>query len=179
VTVRLVIEDGPHQGLSRADIVRRGRAMLEAARVAGAELSVVLMGDERIADLNRLYRKKDRPTDVLAFAQREGEMGDRAGRLLGDVVISVPTARRQATARGADLVSEVTMLLAHGLLHLLGWDHETPSTDRRMRREAERLCAAAARENRAAAAVRAPSKATRRPRALGRSKALKDARTER
>ena len=102
-----------------------------------------MTGDAQIAVLNRVYRKKNRPTDVLAFAQREGEHADRSGSLLGDVVLSVETARRQAHARGVPLASELTMLLAHGLLHLVGWDHDTPSKDRRMRRETDRLTAAA------------------------------------
>ncbi len=80
---------------------------------------------------------------MLAFSQSEGEHADRAGRLLGDVVVSIPTARRQAEGAKRDLVSELTMLLAHGLLHLLGWDHDTPEKDRRMRSETNRLCAAA------------------------------------
>jgi probable rRNA maturation factor len=117
--------------------------MMLAVQMADAELSILLTGDDQIQKLNRVYRKKNRPTDVLAFAQREGEHGEHAGRLLGDVVVSIPTARRQAEAAGRDLSSEVTILLAHGLLHLLGWDHETPRKDRRMRQETERLCAAA------------------------------------
>lgn len=152
--VRLVVEDGPWPGVSRVDVVRRARAMLVAVQMADAELSILLTGDDQIQNLNKIYRKKNRPTDVLAFAQREGEHGERAGRLLGDVVVSIPTTKRQAQAAGRDLGSELTMLLAHGLLHLLGWDHETPLKDRRMRRETERLCAVAdadARERRAPA----------------------------
>jgi probable rRNA maturation factor len=141
--VRLVVEDGPWRGVSRADVTRRARAMLAALQMNDAELSILLTGDDQIRNLNRVYRKKNRPTDVLAFAQREGEHGERAGRLLGDVVVSIPTTRRQAEAAGHDLGAELTMLLAHGLLHLLGWDHDTPSRDRRMRRETQRLCAAA------------------------------------
>lgn len=140
--MRLVVEEGPWRGVSRVDVVRRARAMLVAVQMADAELSILLTGDDQIQNLNRIYRKKNRPTDVLAFAQREGEHGEHAG-LLGDVVVSVPTARRQAAAAGRDLGSELTMLLAHGLLHLLGWDHATPAEDRRMRRETARLCAAA------------------------------------
>ena len=117
--------------------------MLAAVQSSEAELSVLLTGDDQIRNLNRLYRKKNRPTDVLAFAQREGEHGERAGRILGDVVVSIPTTRRQAVAAGKLFGSELTMLLAHGLLHLLGWDHDTPAKDRRMRRETERLCRAA------------------------------------
>jgi probable rRNA maturation factor len=156
VSVRLVVEGGPHAGLSRAGFVRRARAMLDAVQMGHMELSILLTGDDQIKMLNRVYRKKNRPTDVLAFAQREGTFGDRAGHLLGDVVISIPTTRRQAAKRGADFTSELTVLLAHGLLHLLGWDHDTPAKDRRMRRETDRLCEAAG-----AAAPR-----TGRPRAL-------------
>jgi probable rRNA maturation factor len=141
--VHLVVEGGPWPGVSRVDVVRRARAMLVAVQMPDAELSILLTGDDQIQKLNRLYRKKNRPTDVLAFALREGQHGERAGLLLGDVVVSIPTARRQARARGRDLGPELVMLLAHGLLHLLGWDHDTPSKDRRMRRETERLCAAA------------------------------------
>lgn len=138
-----------------------------------SELSVLLTGDNQITILNRIYRHKDRPTDVLAFAQREGEHGEHAGAILGDVVISVETARRQARARRVDVVSEVTMLLAHGLLHLLGWDHDTPAKDRRMRRETERLCEAArAVEPRARprSAADATSTVTTHARATTRSK---------
>ena len=141
--VRLIVEDGPYSGVSRADVARRARAMLEALQMKDRELSILLTGDDQIQKLNRIYRKKNRPTDVLAFSQHEGELGDRSDRLLGDVVVSIPTARRQAEAGSATSSSELTMLLAHGLLHLLGWDHETPAKDRRMRSETDRLCAAA------------------------------------
>jgi probable rRNA maturation factor len=141
--VRLIVEEGPYTGVSRADVTRRARAMLVAVQMEHRELSIVLTGDTQIQKLNRIYRKKNRPTDVLSFSQEEGEMGEHAGRLLGDVVVSIPTARKQAEDRGRDLVSELTMLLAHGLLHLLGWDHQTEAEDRRMRRETDRLCAAA------------------------------------
>jgi probable rRNA maturation factor len=117
--------------------------MLQALEMPGAELSLLLTDDATIHELNRVYRQKDKPTDVLAFAQREGELGDSAGRLLGDVVISVPTARRQAGDARRSVGDEVLWLLAHGLLHLLGWDHDTPARDARMRRETARLFQAA------------------------------------
>lgn len=141
--IRLVVEGGPYAGVSRADVVRRLRAMLDALAMKNSEVSIVLTGDAQMQKLNREFRKKNRPTDVLAFALREGEHTQHAGQLLGDIVVSIPTARRQATAAGRPLGPELTMLLAHGLLHLLGWDHDTPSKDRRMRRETDRLCAAA------------------------------------
>jgi probable rRNA maturation factor len=143
VSVRLRIEGGPYPGLRRADFALRARAMLDAVQMADRELSILLTGDDQIELLNRVYRRKNRPTDVLAFAQREGPLGEAAGDLLGDVVVSVPTAARQARERGVELTYELTMLLAHGLLHLLGFDHDTPAKDRRMRAETDRLCEAA------------------------------------
>jgi probable rRNA maturation factor len=93
------------------------------------------------------YRGKDRPTDVLAFPMREGDFGRlHAGlpaRLLGDVVLSIPTATRQAKAARKAPLAEMTMLLAHGVLHLLGWDHDTKAKERAMFAETDRLVAAA------------------------------------
>jgi probable rRNA maturation factor len=143
VPVRLTVESGPHPGLPRAVVVRAARAMLDAIQMKDFELSLVLTDDEQIKELNRVYRKKNKATDVLAFSQREGALADQAGRLLGDVVVSVPTARRQAAAARRDVLAEVLCLVAHGLLHLTGWDHDTPARDRRMRKETARLFAAA------------------------------------
>ena len=117
------------------------RAMLRALELPRAELSILLCGDREIHALNRDYRGKDKPTDVLAFAMREGEDAGRAGDLLGDVVISLETAKRQAEQHEHPIKTEVFTLLAHGLLHLLGWDHQTDREDRRMRREVSRLVA--------------------------------------
>ena len=143
MAIALTIEHGPHAGLTRLEILRRVRAMIKFLQLDKAEVSFVLTDDERIHQLNKIYRGKDRPTDVLAFAMHEGEFGALAGHLLGDVIVSVPTARKQARTQRVDVLEEVTMLLAHGLLHLLGWDHDTDAKDRRMRAETSRLCAAA------------------------------------
>jgi len=96
-----------------------------------AELGVVVVDDAEMQTLNRTYRGKDRPTDVLAFAMREGRraIGDQA--VLGDVVISVDTAARQATQRRVSLTEEVRTLLIHGVLHLLGYDHERSAAEAR------------------------------------------------
>lgn len=117
--------------------------MLATLQLKNAELSILLTSDDQIHILNRDYRKKNRPTDVLAFAMREGIHGEMAGDVLGDVVISLDTAARQAGEQGRSMQGEVTFLLAHGLLHLLGWDHDTDAKDRAMRAETERLCRAA------------------------------------
>ncbi len=122
--------------------------MTVALNLHDVELSVVLTDDAQMQELNRVYRKKDRATDVLAFAMNEGEGNPRSRRppmprLLGDVIISMDTTRGQAKEVGRAPLDELTMLLAHGLLHLLGWDHATDATDRAMRAETERLCLAA------------------------------------
>ena len=87
-----------------------------------AEVCIALIGDTKMRRLNRTYRNRDRTTDVLAFAYREA--GSGVSQLLGDVVISVPTARRQAQAFGHSLDEELLRLLIHGVLHLVGYDHE-------------------------------------------------------
>jgi len=120
--------------------------MLLALDRADCELSILLVDDDTIRELNRSYRDRDAATDVLSFSMREGEYGDVNPLVLGDVVISVPTARRQASRTRRDTFDEVTMLLAHGLLHLLGWDHQTDEQDRAMKVEARRLIAAAKQE---------------------------------
>lgn len=117
--------------------------MLAALDVADAELSILLTNDATITVLNREHRRKDRPTDVLAFPMDEHGPGPAGSRLLGDVVVSLDTALRQARARRRDLLSEVTHLLAHGLLHLVGYDHRTDREERLMNREAARLVAEA------------------------------------
>jgi probable rRNA maturation factor len=91
-------------------------------------LSVLLCGDSRMRSLNRTWRGEDRATDVLSFPSFEESLGRAAaprGAFLGDVVIDVPYAARQARRRGHPVSREVRILLAHGLLHLLGYDHET------------------------------------------------------
>ncbi|HLK12884.1 MAG TPA: rRNA maturation RNase YbeY [Candidatus Binatia bacterium] len=120
-----------------ARLRRSAERLLVALRLADAELSVLLVSDRGMRALNRAWRGKDRPTDVLAFAQREGAGGAPAG-LLGDVVISVDTARRQAAERGAPVADEAQRLLVHGLLHLLGYDHERSAAEAARMRRRER-----------------------------------------
>lgn len=117
--------------------------MLSALRLARAELSIVLCDDREIHALNRRHRRKNKPTDVLAFAMQEGAPMPSGRRLLGDVVISLDTARRQARDHQHSLWDEVNLLLAHGLLHLVGYDHRTDEEEAEMNREVGRLVAAA------------------------------------
>jgi probable rRNA maturation factor len=91
-----------------------------AARSTAGEVSVLFCADRRMRALNRRYRGQDRPTDVLAFPA-----GPAAGGFLGDIVISVPYASREARRRGQPPAREIDRLLVHGFLHLMGYDHET------------------------------------------------------
>jgi probable rRNA maturation factor len=111
-------------------IAQLGNAMLRALELPDAELSVLLTDDAAIHALNREHRQQDKPTDVLAFAMDES-VPDPAG-ILGDVVISLETAERQARSRKRPLVEEVRFLLAHGVLHLIGYDHAEPAEKRQM-----------------------------------------------
>ncbi|MEZ4228493.1 MAG: rRNA maturation RNase YbeY [Polyangiaceae bacterium] len=119
--------------------------MLRALELESAELSVLLTGDAEIHELNRVHRGKDQPTDVLAFALEEVDAGpeDLPFRVLGDVVISLDTAGRQARERRHPLLDEVRFLLAHGLLHLVGFDHQTDAQEAEMDAETRRLVEAA------------------------------------
>jgi probable rRNA maturation factor len=105
----------------RVDAGRLRRLLRAAARAlrASGEVALVLAGDGLLHRLNRDYRHRDRPTDVLSFP------GAGAGEGLGDVVISVPTAERNARRLGRSLAQELDVLALHGFLHVLGHDHET------------------------------------------------------
>lgn len=101
-----------------------------------AELGLTLTDDERVRALNRDYRGLDRPTDVLSFALEEGEelvLPPGIPRQLGDVVVSVDTIRRQADELKVSLESELAWVISHGVLHLLGYDHQTSAQEERMR----------------------------------------------
>jgi len=119
----------------------------------GAGCSLILIGDARMAALNGAYRGIAHPTDVLAFpaeaaggpAQEGGGEAAPGGPYLGDLAISVETARRQAARRGHPLEREAALLVIHGILHLVGYDHHTPTQRRRMWRLQARLLRAHAR----------------------------------
>jgi len=116
--------------------------MLESLDLRDAELSILLCDDLTIRKLNRRYRNKNKATDVLAFPMQEGPGPASHPGLLGDVVISLPTATRQAAQHDRPIIEEVTFLLAHGLLHLLGYDHGNKREEREMKARTEDLLAA-------------------------------------
>jgi len=105
-----------------------------------AELSIVFVDDLRIKEMNRRYRHRNKPTNVLAFPMREGEFSTLHPHLLGDLAISVETAWRQSNRFGLDGMEMVTLLIIHGILHLLGYEHEgTRKGGREMTRKQKEL----------------------------------------
>ena len=108
------------------------------------EVDITLVDDAAIHELNRTYRGIDRPTDVLSFALHEGEAepevdDDEIKHLLGDVIISAPTAVRQGEEYGHGLEREMTYLAVHGMLHLLGYDHMEEKDKLIMRKREEEV----------------------------------------
>jgi probable rRNA maturation factor len=89
-----------------------------------AELSLLFVNDLQIQVLNRRYLRRDKPTNVLAFPMRRGEFSTLHPHLLGDLVISVETAKRQSNRFGLDEMEMVILLMVHGVLHLIGYEHE-------------------------------------------------------
>lgn len=108
----------------RARFEKSVKRILNALGYTDVELSLLIVNDEEMQRLNREYRHVDAPTDVLSFPMWEGEFGDVCPELLGDVVISTETARMMSDQRGMSLEGIVDLLLAHGILHLVGFDHE-------------------------------------------------------
>jgi len=117
------------------------RETLNALGSPDGELSLSLVDDTEITELNQHYLLRDRPTDVLAFPMREGSFSNINPQLLGDIVISLETAQRQAAKRKHSLAEEVAVLIIHGILHLFGYNHETPDREAKTMRKKEReLC---------------------------------------
>lgn len=106
-----------------------------------AEVSILLIEDDEMKELNRRYRGFDKPTDVLSFSQLDSSYSTPPGCpvALGDVIISVPTAHRQADARGRSMEDEIDLLVVHGVLHLLGYDDETDEGAEEMNHRQEEI----------------------------------------
>lgn len=128
-----------HRGAGKKLPGRRLRKIAEAILIivgrAEAELSLALIGNADMRKLNARYRRKDYPTDVLSFPA-DGKL-PAPNRLLGDVIISVEKAREQARERGRTRDEEMVTLLIHGIVHLLGYDHERSAKDARVMKRLE------------------------------------------
>ncbi|MGD2187076.1 MAG: rRNA maturation RNase YbeY [Desulfobacterales bacterium] len=115
-------------------------AILNALDYPDAELSILIVNDQQIAQLNQNYLNRKGPTNVIAFPMREGEFSEIAPNLLGDVVISVETAYQEGLGGGLSMEERLDQLLIHGILHLLGYDHENTKTEaQRMEKKTQEL----------------------------------------
>lgn len=134
------------QNRQKRQRIRPGEVKSVAERILSdlgsheTELSILLVDNDEITRLNREYLSRDYPTDVLAFAMGEGEGGSLHPSLLGDVVISTEMAESEAQQRGVTLQQEIALLLVHGILHLLGYEHEdVPEEAAKMRTKEEEI----------------------------------------
>jgi probable rRNA maturation factor len=128
--------------ISLRNLRRRTRIILDALKSPEGEISILLVDDLQIAAMNRRFLGREGPTNVIAFPMQEGRLSGLSPNLLGDVVISVDTAHREARAAGLALDERVTQLLVHGMLHLCGYDHEHDAAEaRRMAAKSRALLA--------------------------------------
>ena len=107
--------------------------LLELLDCGDKEISITFVDDETIQCINQQYLSKDRPTNVISFSLQEGEFGDMNPEILGDIVISVDTARQDAENGHFSFDEEILFLIIHGLLHLLGYNHENTSKGNTLR----------------------------------------------
>ncbi len=131
-----IVRRGPARRVPTGGFKAKARRILRLMDQHDCELSVALVGDDEIRDLNGRYRSRDEPTDVLSFPV--DERLPAGPRLIGDVIISVEKAARQARQRRRTLDDELEVLLIHGILHNLGYDHERSDEDEREMRALER-----------------------------------------
>ena len=145
--VHVQLSAGTRGRITAAELRRVARSVLDAEDVAPAvEVEVVLADEATVRELNRLYRGRDEPADVLSFAAMEGEaftVAPDEAPSLGEIVICLPVAEAQATAAGRAVAGEVAHLLTHGLLHLLAYDHEEDEAEsQRMKAREDELLGA-------------------------------------
>ena len=122
--MEVLIEDRQEtQKLSKGDIRTTARRVLSALGYPDAQLSVLIVSDDQIAELNETYLNHTGPTNVISFPMQEGPFAGITPDLLGDVVISADTAHREAVDAGMPTMERFNQLLVHGILHLVGYDH--------------------------------------------------------
>ena len=141
--VTVTVESAFAEQVAERGLEEQAKKVLAAERVApGSELSVFVTDDKTIQDLNRRFRSIDEPTDVLSFGLDDGPAFTTppgSANQAGEVVISFPTALQQAREAGHGVEQELLHLLTHGVLHILGYDHEAPDDARKMHAKEEVL----------------------------------------
>ena len=126
-----VTNDQKGVSIDSGQIRRAAKKILGRLGYDGYELSIVIVADEEMTRLNRQYFRRNRPTNVISFPMIADGSPALHDKILGDVVISAETAKRQAEEAGRRGEEEILFLLIHGILHLVGWDHEGPAQERR------------------------------------------------
>jgi probable rRNA maturation factor len=126
--INTIIEE-PYEPPVSSDLLEKTAlaVLLAYSDLPESDLTIVIDGDDRLRELNNEYLAIDEPTDVLSFPAEEEEVDPETGRLyLGDIVISYPRALAQSSASGHAVEAEISLLVIHGVLHLLGFDHAEP-----------------------------------------------------
>ena len=113
--------------------------ILKILKNKDSEISLTFVDDAGITDINRQYLDRNYPTNVIAFSMNEGEFGDVNPNILGDIIISIETALRDAKIGDLPLEDEIDYLMIHGVLHLLGYDHELPGEAEEMREKEKEI----------------------------------------
>ncbi|MBN2695607.1 rRNA maturation RNase YbeY [bacterium] len=113
--------------------------ILKFLNLNNSELSLLFVDDEEIKELNRVYRKKDKVTDVLSFPQNEGIFSSSNYEILGDIVISLPQAERQSEISERSFFEEVVFLSIHSILHLIGYDHMEEEDEKIMQKREDEI----------------------------------------
>jgi probable rRNA maturation factor len=123
-SLKILIDNQQKKKFPTDKIRQKTKQILSALGCRTHEISILITDDTQIQELNRTYRGVDTPTNVLSFPMQEGEFSDLTPGLLGDVVISCDTAQKEADTAGINLSERMSQLLIHGVLHLVGFDHE-------------------------------------------------------
>lgn len=127
--------------LSKRKLETVVKAVLRSFGIYDGELTITFATDKEIKPLNRHYRKRNAPTDVLSFAMRDGRRIAKDSWMLGDIVISAGRAKAQARAFNTSFKEEIQLYIIHGILHLLGYDDEEPAAEKKMRAKEKELMA--------------------------------------
>ena len=134
----LIDDRQSRQKISLKKIKQTVQVILDALDCPNGEISILIVDDPQIEELNQQYLNRQGPTNVIAFAMREGEFADLSPHLLGDVVISMDTAAKEAQIAATSMERRFNELLVHGVLHLMGFDHETSEDDARVMEDKSR-----------------------------------------
>ena len=134
----MIIQNKSRIQISLPWLKKKLAQIIRATKVPEIDLDLTLVSDPFIKKLNAQYRKKNKPTDVLSFPLHEKKKARKGSVFLGDVIISLPTARKQAKEHDVDFKEELLFLIIHGTLHLLAYDHEKSEKEAKIMQRLEK-----------------------------------------